>query len=159
MVPLEVRRLQAFGDQIQIETTRDFNLSPIESTVDALDARCGQLRQANQASDEFIKFLSETQLRLATDDVDLVSVFEEARDAVGAAYEKWGLRDSAMNALQAGCDKAAVEAYAALLTQMAALHDKLNRLCWIIREQEADQDKTLPGEFSNADDLFRAMGV
>jgi hypothetical protein len=102
--------------------------------------------------------LSETQLRLATDDVDLVSVFEEARDAVGAAYEKWGLRDmSGMNALQAGYDKAAVEAYAALLTQMAALHDKLNRLCWIIREQEADQDKTLPGDFSNADDLFRAV--
>jgi hypothetical protein len=161
MVPLEIRRLRALGDQIQIEATRDFNLSPIlDSTDDALDVRCGQLHQANQALDEFIKVMGETELRFANEDVDLVSVFEQARDAVGAVFEKWSLQDvSATSASKVGYHEAAVEAFAVLWTQMAALHDKLNRLCWIIREQEADQDKTLPGEFSNADDLFGAMGV
>lgn len=161
MSTLQVRKLKAFGAKIQCEAARDLHvLRAIETTLDALDIRCESLRQTNQAGDHFIKLLKECDVPFSNSDVDLVSLFEDARDSTEAAYEKWALKHlCAVNAPELVDEDGVVDAYALLLTEIAALHDKLNTLCWIIGEQQADQDVTLPGVFSNADDLFAAMGV
>ncbi len=161
MTMLQIRKLKAFGNQIYAEATRDLNLlRNIENTLDALDVHCERLRQANQAADHFIKLLKESDSPLMSGDVDLLRLFESGRDSLGAAYDVWGNKHvCAINAPELSDEDGVVEAYALLLTEVAALHDKLNTLCWIIREQEADQDVKLSGEFSSADDLFAAMGV
>ncbi len=73
------------------------------------------------------------------------------------------LPDAMLSDLETARD-AVFEAHAAstlepLVNGMASLHNKLDSLCWLVGESQADQDETLPGSFSNADDLFKAMGV
>ena len=164
----EYRKLKAFGNQIKTEANRDLIASVrdltvlhhIETTLDALDVRCEQLRQVNQAADHFIERLSADNLPSASPDVDLVSLFENARDAIGDAYDRWSVKHlCAVNAPELTDEDGVVDAYALLLTEVAALHDKLNTLSWVIREQEADSDNLMPGKFDDADDLFAAMGV
>jgi hypothetical protein len=138
----QVRRLKAFGDRIQAAATRDADRD-LDLAVD-----CERLRHANIAADYFIKLLRESNPVSPSGELSLVTVFEGARDAVGTVYERWEKKPGGVR-----------EADALLLADVAALHDKLNTLCWIFREQEADQDATLPGEFTNAADLFAAMGV
>lgn len=164
----DFRKLKAFGNQIRtvadrdlVESIRDLKvLRHIETTLDALDVRCEQLRQVNHAADHFIDFVSAADTFPSSAELNLVSLFESARDAVGDAYDRWSVKHlCAVNAPELTEEDGIVEGYSLLLMEVAALHDKLNTLAWIIREQEADQDKTMPGEFSNADDLFAAMGV
>lgn len=164
----EFRKLKAFGNQIKSEAVRDLQesvrdlalLRPSETTLDVLDVRCEQLRQVNTAADYFIKRLNCNEIVLSNNDVDLVSLFETCRDAVGDAYDRWSVKHlCAVNAPKLTDEDGIVEAYALLLADVASLHDKLNTLSWIIREREADQDKTLPGEFTTADDLFASMGI
>jgi hypothetical protein len=168
IVITEFRKLKAFGNQITSEASRDLAqsvrdlklLHHIETTLDALDVRCEQLRQVNQAADHFIDLLSRTSLSSTNEEVDLVSLFENARDAVGDAYDRWSIKHlCAINAPELNDEDGIVEGYALLLTEVASLHDKLNTLAWIIREQEADQDNELPGRFEDVDDLFATMGV
>lgn len=164
----DYRKLKAFGNQIKAEANRDLIqsvrdlklLQHIETTLDALDVRCEQLRQVNEAADYFIECVSAATVPPSNLDVDLVSLFENGRDAVGDAYDRWSVKHlCAVNAPELTEEDGIVDGYALLLTEIAALHDKLNTLSWIIREQEADQDRLLPGEFTSAEDLFAAMGV
>lgn len=161
MTTLEVRQLKAFSTQIRTAARRDLDLlKVIEDTLDALDIRCTVIRQMNLGADQFIKKFSETHVSLPGEDVDVAHLFEKARDAVAAAYERCSVKHlCAVSAPELDEDDGVVEAYALLLTETAALHEKLNTLAWLIREQEADQDIALPGVYSNADDLFEAMGV
>jgi hypothetical protein len=108
------------------------------------------LRQANQIVDSHI-----AMLRSATRS-------ESAQpDAMGTDLES--TRDAIFKAYAALCDKQRDESSSSELTRLinetASLHDKINTLCWLIGENQADQDETLPGRFSSADDLFTAMGV
>jgi hypothetical protein len=164
----EFRKLKAFGNQIKTEADRDLIesvrdlklLHHIETTLDALDVRCEQLRQVNQAANYFIELVSCAPCPPRNSEVDFVSLFENVRDSVGDAYDRWSVKHlCAVNAPELTDEDGIVDAYALLLTEVAALHDKLNTLSWLIREQEADQDKTMPGEFTDAEDLFAAMGV
>ncbi|MCY0910822.1 hypothetical protein OTB17_03830 [Massilia sp. H27-R4] len=161
MSTLQIRRLKAFGTQIYDDAARNLNLlRTIENTLDALDSRYERLCQENEAADRYIKLLREHDLPESSGETDLISLFENTRDLVGATYEKFSQKHlCAVNAPELCDDDGVVEAYAVLLTELASLHDKLNTLCWIIGEQDADKDETLPGEFSSADDLFAAMGV
>jgi hypothetical protein len=156
------RALKAFGNFARLEAAKELEparclevVQATESAIDVIDVRCAVLHQANLLADRLIKHLNESELALMGDDGALASLFEDARDAIGRAHEKWSTKDiCAVNE-----DGEVAQAYALLLTEVAALHNKLNTLYWIIREQEADQDRTLPGEFSSADELFAAMGV
>lgn len=161
MRTLQVRKLRAFGTQIRTEAKRDLRLlRAIEQTLDTIDVHCVVLQQLNHSAGEFIEQLHRDDLVLAGSDNDLVSLFEGARDAVGAAYERWTVKYlCAVAAPELDDDDGVSEGYANLLGQVADLHDKLNTLSWIIREQEAEQDKAVPGVFSNAEDLFASMGV
>ncbi len=161
MTTLQIRKLKAFGNQINADAARDPDLlRNIEHTLDGLDVHCERLRQVNQAADYFIKLLRESDIPMVSGDGDLLRLFESGRNSVGAAYEVWGSKHiCAVKATELSDKDQVVEAFALLLTEVAELHDKLNTLCCLIREQEADQDVTVPGEFSSADDLFAAMGV
>lgn len=161
MTPLHVRKLKAFGTKVQLDTVRELPLlRAIEETIDVLDLRCEGLHQANEAAERFIALLREDEKPVANSDVDLVALFERSRDAVAEAYEESSLKHiCAINAPELEDEDGVVDAYALLLAELAALHDRLNTMCWLLREQEADHDEVLPGVFSNADDLFAAMGV
>jgi hypothetical protein len=134
--------LTSFGEQVRIATTGDLAVD----TIKELGHRYEQLRPLNEAANQFIKQLREAELSVASTQVDLVSVLEDARDSVAAAYERW--RAATVNAAQAP-----------LLAEVTALHERLDTICSLVREQEADQDKALPGEFTGPDDLFAAMGI
>lgn len=158
---IEVRHLKAFSTQISSAACRDLGLlKVIEGTLETLDLRCNIIRQMNLFADEFIKKFTVEDLILPEGDTDLPELIEKARDAIGSAYERYSSKHlCAVVAPELDEDDGVVEAYAMLLTETAALHDKLNALAWLIREQEADQDKAMPGIYSSADDLFAAMGV
>lgn len=161
MNTIEVRQLKAFSTQITTAACRDLDLlKVIEDTLDAVDVRCTITRQMNLAADQFIKKFSESPLVVPDGGIDLPELIEKARDAVATDYESCSEKHiCAVVAPELDDDDGVVEAYAMLLTELAALHEKLNTLAWIIREHEADQDEAIPGVFSNADDLFAAMGV
>jgi len=158
---IEVRHLKAFSTQISTAACRDLDLlKVIEGTLDAVDLRCNILRQMNLFADEFIKKFCEQDLVLPEGDTDLPDLIDKARDAIGLAFERYSAKHlCAVVATELDEEDGVVEAYAMLLTEIAALHEKLNSLAWLVREQEADQDVAMPGIYSDADDLFAAMGV
>lgn len=161
MTTLQVRKLKAFCTKVQFDACRELPLlHAIEETLDVLDLRCESLRQANEAADRFVAALKNDEHPTGNGEVNLVALFENARDAVAEDYEESSAKlICAINAPELEDEDGVVEAYALLLTEIAALHDKLNTMCWLLREHEADNDEVLPGVFSSADDLFAAMGV
>jgi hypothetical protein len=159
---LQVRKLRAFVYKVQHDAVhRELPLlRAIEETLDVLDLRCEGLRQANEAADRFITMLRNDEFPASNGDASLVDLFEEARDVIGNEYAASSEKHvCAINAPELEDEDGIVDAYALLLTEMAVLHEKLNTMCWLLREHEADNDETLPGVFSNADGLFEAMGV
>lgn len=163
MTTLQFRELKAFGNSIKTEAARDLDLlRRIENTLDVLDVRCERLRQANLAADYFISAIKDAvpAENAYENEVDLVSLFEAARDSVEDAYNRWSLKHlCAVNAPELNADDGIVEAYAHLLDGIAALHDKLNTLCWIIREEEAERDTTHSETFTDVNSLFASIGV
>lgn len=157
---VKIRSLRDFGNKVQNEAVCDLaSLCHIETPIDSMDRQCKTLGQADAAADQFIRLLRESTLSFEGDEGNLVTLFEQARDAIGSAYQMWSKKHLCAINPELTADDRVVEAYAQLLTIAAALHDKLNTLCWIIGEQQADQDRKLPGSFTNASDLFSAMGV
>lgn len=163
----QYRKIKAFGNIVrqeaskEIEHCRDLRLlENIQGTIDALDVDCLRIQQANQFAAQIIGYLDDNELVAPEGCAGLASLLEAARDLVEQAYDKLNLKHiCAANDPELQEDDGVVDAYAHLLAEVAVLHERLNTLYWIIREQEADQDITLPGEFSDADDLFAAMGV
>jgi len=160
MSALEIRRLKAFGQQVWGDAARDLKLlRAIETTLDALDIEQERANQLNQAAEQFIDLVKHTESSIG-DGADLVGLFDKARDAVGKAHALLIRKHhSALNDPALDDDDGVAEAYACLLSTTAALHNNLNTLSWLIGEHEADLDEAIPGTYSNADDLFAAMGV
>lgn len=157
------RQLIAFGYLIQAEAGGAIERSPAiprggDCALLILDVNAEWVRQANGAADHFIKIARETDLD-GDNDGTLLTILESAREAVAQAHAHWKQgQPDALDAPLADSDEL-LDATPILLHECAALHDRLNILCEIVREKEADQDQTLPGSFDNADDLFTAMGV
>jgi hypothetical protein len=150
MAILEAARLKSFGEEIRAATSGDLT----GHTTDELRLRCEQLRQLNHAASRLIDHPDELPVEST---IDLASVFDGVRDGVATTYERWrGVSSVNASAREEG---KVVDVHEHLMNEVAALHEKINALYWMIREQEADRDKTLPGEFTNPDDLFSAMGV
>jgi len=157
---LEIRTLTAFGRLAQGSARRDLRLlRAIQSTLDALDIVERHLYQMNQDAEQFIQ-----KLRVSappkSDDMDMVNLFENARDSVGRMHEIFCAKHLAAVSDPALTDEdGVVESYARLSTEAAILHDRLNTLAWLIGEHEADQEHPLSGSYANAEDLFAALGV
>ncbi len=88
------------------------------------------------------------------------AIASEGNQANADVQELEDAREAIFQAYQALCGGQGDEAELKLLIDAtASLHDKVNTLCWLVGESQADQDQTLPGKFSSADDLFNALGV
>lgn len=161
MSALEVRRLKAFGRQVLGDTARDLELlRDIETTLDALDIELGRTSLFNAAAEKFIEIVKASTSTTIDENIGLVDVFDSARDEVGKAYQMFKNKHQyALRASELDDDDGIVEAYECLLSATATLHNNLNTLSWLVGEHEADLDETLPGAYSNANDLFAAMGV
>lgn len=108
------------------------------------------LRRANQTAETYIAVLKSAAQSIDADSDTTVSDLNHARDAIANVYV-------------ALCDKRregeSASQLSALISEAATLHNNLNTLSWLVGEDQADHDETLPGAFTNADDLFKAMGV
>jgi hypothetical protein len=134
----EADKLKSFCDELRAATSGDL----VGYSADERQLRSNQLRELNHAARQFIEHLNELPV---DDTIDLAAMFEGVRDDVATAYERWRGSSSVH------------DVHAHLLNEVASLHEKINTLYWMVREQEADRDKTLPGEFANPDDLFSAL--
>jgi hypothetical protein len=164
MSALEIRRLKAFGHQVWGDAERDLSLlRNIETTLDSLDIELERTKQLNQASEEFITLLKNTELSNLADncgDLNLVTLFDAARDIVGKMHTKLAERRQIAStdpALRE--DDGIVQSFDTLLSEVAVLHNNLNQLSWLIGENKADFDKVIEGNYTNSKDLFDAMGI
>jgi hypothetical protein len=109
-----------------------------------------RLQRANELVDrDLARLRAVPQLDNEEPDTE-VKELESGRDAIFHAHaalaEKLG-------------DRALTSELKPLADALASLHDKINALCWLVGESQADHDETLPGQFGSADDLFDALGV
>lgn len=159
MQTLEVRRLVAFGRQVHGDAERDLTqLQIIDGQLDRIDGAYERVCQVHLAADHYIDKIREFGLQLPPDGIDLVRVFEEARDKLGACYEDLtNLQLAVVNSPVYHDDDCIVEAFASLVDEVAELHNKFNTLAWLIGEGIADQEKPLPGKYTNAEDVIAAL--
>jgi len=155
----QVRELKAFGRVVQSRSRDLVLLKTIEETLAQLDEELVQLKMANTAADEFIVALKNHDIgSILDEDVDVVGVFEQARDHIGTYFEKISrCHISAVNDSELHDEDGVVEAFASIQEEAAELHNKLNTLAWLIGEGIADTQKPLEGEFTSAADLFATM--
>ncbi|MET0858791.1 MAG: hypothetical protein ABWY27_18745 [Telluria sp.] len=119
----------------------------LQDSVTPNQAALVRLRQANGLVDSAIATLNSTIASEKNPPDAEVKQLEGAREAIFLAY-------AALCGKQG--DKAELKL---LIDATASLHDKVNTLCWLVGESQADRDEKLPGKFSSADDLFNALGV
>jgi hypothetical protein len=160
MSALEIRALKAFGRQILGDATRDLDLlRAIDATLDTLDIELGRVEQLNHAAERFIELIRTATAPIESD-VDLVALFDLARDPVGEAHSLLKRRQqSAVNDSDLRDDDGIVEAYSCLIEATAEFHNHLNTLSWMIGEHNADFDKPTGVAYSNVEDMFKDLGV
>ncbi|MDQ1832261.1 hypothetical protein [Massilia scottii] len=151
MSSLKIRQLKSFANAIRLRAAHELTVRARPGmTLNVIQGRRKRLLLAHQGADYLISVLTESALPTGEADDGLVALFEGAREALAGVYKKWRTE---------GAGEVGKSEVEASLEQLASLHDKLNTLCWLIREHEADQDRVVAGVFSSADDLFTAMGV
>jgi hypothetical protein len=160
MSALEIRALKAFGRQVLGDAARDLELlRAIDATLDTLDVEMGRVDQLNHAAEKFIETIRAATTPVESD-IDLVALFDKARDSVGEAHALLKRRhQSAVNDTNLRDDDGITEAYACLIEATADFHNHLNTLSWMIGEHNADFDKPTGKAYSNVEDMFRDMGV
>jgi hypothetical protein len=160
MSALEIRRLKAFGHQVCGDAARDLQLlRDIQATLDYLDIELERARQQNQAAELFIQMVKDAPRELDPEG-EIVKLFDSARDCVGEYHAHLvRCRQCAIEDPELRDDDGIVEAYTVLIDMIAALHNNLNALSWVIGEHDADLDSVAPGgPYTNADDLLAALG-
>lgn len=134
-------------------------LRQIEETVDQLEVEACIFSHYEKLISRAADNLKSTHVLLDKDG-KLLSMFENARDAVESLYDHSEKQcQSARDDTALTEEDGVVEGYCKLLVTLAHLHRALNDLCWALGESTADHDTVLPGEFTGADDLFDAIGI
>lgn len=154
----EVRRLRSFGQVVEFQASRgvDF-LTKIDDTIYACCVERDQLHALVGNAQEMVQSLRRAAAPIDADGKAL-AMLETARDALAKAYEQHrAMRESAAKDPNLHEEDGVVEAFDGLLDALAAAHNAMNDLCWAVGEHDADFDEVLEGEFSNADDLIRAL--
>lgn len=160
MSALEIRALKAFGRQVLGDAARDLDLlRAIDSTLDMLDIEMGRVEQLNHAAEKFIDTIGEAPGPIESD-IDLVALFDKARDSVGEAHALLKRRhQSAINDPNLRDEDGIAEAYACLIEATAEFHNHLNALSWAIGEHNADFDKPTGKAYADIEDMLRDMGA
>lgn len=162
MSPSELRILEAFGSHVYRECERcDLSsLEDMDAAKEAIFTDVGKFQSMALATEHYVRLLRKSAVLDAPRLAPLQTVFLKTRDRAGVYYAAIvERRQCAIDVPGLPVGDGIVEAYEALLAVLAALHNGLNALAWIIGEQIAETDNVLPGSFSSADDLFSAMGV
>lgn len=163
MSATELRKLGAFGRQVKDEfsTIREIVLlDQIEETMDALAYETVKFQSMALMTDHFIESLQ----KCSTPDVQaftaLEALFVKCRDLVEKYHvTQIAQRQCAIEDSRLTSEDGIVDAYDALLQEIAELHNNMNSLAWIIGEHLAEAESALPGSFDSAEKLFEAMGV
>ena len=155
----EARELSAFGRVVQRRSRDLVLLKAIEKTLAQLDEDMVQLQMANAAAERFISILRDKDIEVRLDNsVDLVSIFEQARDHIGQYHEMISrCHISAASDTQLHDEDGIVDAFSSLEDEAAELHNKLNTLAWLVGESIADTQTPMEGEFTSAAALFASM--
>ena len=163
MSTLELRKLGAFGRQISqiIPEARDLDLlGAIEKTVEAIADETVKFQSLDLMAEHFLSILQKADFTSEDALAQLEKVIPASLEILEKYYNtQVAKRQSAIEDLRLTEEDGIVEAYDSLLHEICSLHNNLNSLCWVIGEHAAELDKKLPGSYSNADDLFEAMGV
>lgn len=161
MSTLEIRKLKAFGRQIQAGVPRDLGLlGVIDETLEALDIEVEKFSQMNHAAGQYVEMAKKSAPNNVGSLEEIESLFASSRQLVGEYYyQNEEKQQAAVNDPRLTEEDGIVEAYDHLLAELASLHNNLNTIAWLIGEHVADTDKQAPGSFDNAEDLFAAMGV
>lgn len=161
MSTLEIRKLKAFGRQIQAGVPRDLDLiSEIDNTLEVLDIEVEKFSQMNHAAGLYVEMARKTAPCNIGSLEEIEALFASSRQLVGEYfYQNEERRQAAANDPRLTDEDGIVEAYDYLLTVLASLQNNLNTITWLVGEHVADSDKKAPGAFSSAEELFAAMGV
>lgn len=162
MSTTELRYLEAFGLHVrhEAEPRERRLLNDIDKTVAVITIEIGKFQAMALTAEHYVELLLKTTLPRTGMVEELQPLFVKARDAIGAIYavnvEK---RQCAIDDRRLTAEDGIVDVYDSLLEVISSLHNSLNSLAWIIGEHIAENDITVPGTFTNADDLFTSMGV
>lgn len=163
MSAAELRKLGALGRQVidAIPQDRDLGLlGKIDETVDALADKTVKFQAMALAMDHYIPALQKTVFSTTKGLDELESIFSKS---AALADEYYGLlvvkRQCAIDDFRLTEEDGIIASYDALLDQVAAFHNNLNTLAWIVGEHIAEVEEAVPGSFANADELFKAIGV
>lgn len=164
MASIELRQLRAFGRSVTVGIAgiaRDLDLLGIvEETPEALDVEIEKFRQLHHAARSYVEMAKAFPPTGEENLAELVSLFEQARQRVAEFYQANVVkRQAASDDPQRSTGDGIVDGYDMLLGEVASLHNCLNGLAWVLGEHVADLSEVAPGEYTSADDLFRAIGV
>jgi hypothetical protein len=156
----EASKFRALNRMVGGVAQRDLNLlNTIDKTIDSLCELKAEMDILADTIQREIQRLKDTS-GVIDEDGSIILMLEETRDVLGQSHAALIKQCATVRkAPELHPDDGVVEAFCEVLDSTAALHNAVNDLCWAIGEHDADLDEKLPGSYSNADDLFAAMGV
>lgn len=159
----ELRILDAFSRHLSttISESRDLELlGQIENTVEAVADETVKYQSVALMMDHYLDAVQKANFSSIEALKALETAFAKASLATETNFnDAVARRQSAIDDARLVADDGIVEAYDALLEQLAATFNSVSQMAWILGEHIAESDKTLPGTFASADELFAAMGV
>lgn len=163
MSVIEIRKLGAISRQINstIQEARALAiLNQLEDTLDVIADMTVKFESMALMLDQQNETLSKATFESATDLEQLEPAFAEALVVTEKCYDGLkSLRHRAADDPRVTDDDCLVEAYDALLDQVAAFFNNLSKMAWMIGEQVADMEEASPDSYANPDELFKAIGV
>ncbi len=138
MPATELRILGAFGRQVinAIPEARDLSLlGKIDETVDALADETVKFQGMALATDHYSQVLQKTVFPTAKGLDELETVFSKSAALADEYYRLLVVkRQCALDDSRLAEEDGIVASYDALLDQVAAVHNNLNTLAWIVGE-------------------------
>jgi len=162
MSAVELRILGAVGRQLSsMPQVRDLEiLGKIELALEAIADQTLKFQSMALALDRLIEKIQKATLDSADGLAELGGIFDTALVMCEDYYNSLiAIRKEAAEQEDLDEDDGIIDGLDMLMEQVAAFHNNLSALDWIIGEHIAEMDVTLPGSFSDADALFQAMGV
>lgn len=162
MPPTELRYLEAFGLHVRHEAEPGELplLNDVDETVAAITIEIGKFQAMALTTEHYVELLLKSPPTRTDRVEELQMLFVKARDAIGAIYAAdVERRQCAINDCRLTAEGGVVDLYDSLLEVISSLHNSLSSLACIIGEHIAENDKTIPSTFTDADDLFSSMGV
>jgi hypothetical protein len=161
MYTSEMGQLQAINRLVESVAERDLSLlNTIDKTIDIFLQSRGEMDVFTKVAYNFIEEIKGFSEALDEDGA-IVRALEKNRDTLGFLHAKLIKQCEAVEGShKIHVEDGLAEEYRAMIDSVAALHNAINALAWAVGEHDADFDEPMPGgPYSNAEDLFAAMGI